>query len=653
MSGVINNALQDSLDVLQRETNDLFEEMAQWQLHNTDLIVGGSPSQGQLQLVQLQETFTQLYQLVMSLKRQSTTGVNFDLNNKTLDLNQVRALVVPFSTSNTVIQGIQGGENSFSVKMKDLIAKYTLVALYHIALTKLLKYTLPVNEELLYWELISSATWRKLLYAFQTTPLRLTNLVKSVISDISSTTENFALPTNLTSESTWELMKHYSTLIYNSLYQNLLANNIRGFYTFVGSRPSWKLRQTPVQYARIILGAPLVSVFEETDRKKRETLDLQSQNAKKLGALLTSIPSLSSMDAACLIDKAQFVLSTISGVDDREEEDILKIMNDALEQLAMQTKFRKYELDTISRPSFLTRYWPSLCLTLLYGPSTVISIITNRYAILEFIKTNLVDTMFGFWQNWILKPVNDILSTIRHDDSSEISIMSQNSLDSDLESLKRMVIEYTVDNTPDYKHFSGAELTNLKEQLNRMVSTGDLTPMMKGYEQDIKTPLKNLVSGRLPRALLIQLQKTKVDGAVAMSGIDKLLKSQELVFGIVAASPSLIILIYLSDAINSYLQKGYLTSRSSDYKLQASKNLNNIERLLSSSKDSEGEELDYINGMLLLEIISLRNSGLFIVPKVRRSEWIRDVNDLANNKLSIRHRLDTVTRIYHVHGRFF
>jgi nuclear control of ATPase protein 2 len=39
------------------------------------------------------------------------------------------------------------------------------------------------------------------------------------------------------------------------------------------------------------------------------------------------------------------------------------------------------------------------------------------------------------------------------------------------------------------------------------------------------------IRGDLIRALLIQVQKTKVDVELAMSGIDTLLKSQELVFG--------------------------------------------------------------------------------------------------------------------------
>ena len=44
------------------------------------------------------------------------------------------------------------------------------------------------------------------------------------------------------------------------------------------------------------------------------------------------------------------------------------------------------------------------------------------------------------------------------------------------------------------------------------------------------------IRGDLIRALLIQVQKTKVDVELAVSGIDALLKSQELVFGYYFAS---------------------------------------------------------------------------------------------------------------------
>jgi nuclear-control-of-ATPase protein 2 len=78
------------------------------------------------------------------------------------------------------------------------------------------------------------------------------------------------------------------------------------------------------------------------------------------------------------------------------------------------------------------------------------------------------------------------------------------------------------------EHSNPAEPTDF---IADKVREGDLTPVLRAYEKDLRTPFVGTVRGDLVRALLIQIQKTKVDVEVAMSGIDALLKSQELVFG--------------------------------------------------------------------------------------------------------------------------
>jgi nuclear-control-of-ATPase protein 2 len=87
-----------------------------------------------------------------------------------------------------------------------------------------------------------------------------------------------------------------------------------------------------------------------------------------------------------------------------------------------------------------------------------------------------------------------------------------------------MVVEFAVDNTGNLND------TQIQE-LKAKVREGDLTPVLMAYEKDMKKPFFGAVKGNLIRALLIQIQKTKVDVEVAMGGIDSLLKSQELVFG--------------------------------------------------------------------------------------------------------------------------
>ena len=70
------------------------------------------------------------------------------------------------------------------------------------------------------------------------------------------------------------------------------------------------------------------------------------------------------------------------------------------------------------------------------------------------------------------------------------------------QSLERMALSLSKDK---YK-FSPAELEGLSMQIRR----GDLTPVLKVYEEDLKSPLKSAIAGSLIRSLLIQVQKMKV-----------------------------------------------------------------------------------------------------------------------------------------------
>jgi len=185
---------------------------------------------------------------------------------------------------------------------------------------------------------------------------------------------------------------------------------------------------------------------------------------------------------------------------------------------------------TYGRPSRVVRYWlPATALVL--SSSTLLRIFINRKAdIIAWIR-DLGTTTIDFWYNWVVEPVKRIIGTIRHDKDSEIAIMSKESLEGDRASLERMVVDFAKDipETAGGAPLGDAELTRVRAK----VREGDLTPVLRAYENDLRKPFIGTVRGNLIRALLIQIQKTKVDVEVAMSGIDALLKSQELVFGFV------------------------------------------------------------------------------------------------------------------------
>jgi nuclear-control-of-ATPase protein 2 len=179
------------------------------------------------------------------------------------------------------------------------------------------------------------------------------------------------------------------------------------------------------------------------------------------------------------------------------------------------------------RPSRVTRYWIPVSLAVLSSSASLKFLARRQDQILQWIM-DFGATLIDFGGNWVVDPIRKLIGTIRHDEKSEIAIMSKNSLVADRASLERMVIDFVRDRPDTSQGRLPIEDTTA---IANAVKEGDLTPVLKAYERDLRTPFVGTVRGDLVRALLIQIQKTKVDVEIAISGIDALLKSQELVFG--------------------------------------------------------------------------------------------------------------------------
>jgi nuclear control of ATPase protein 2 len=155
-----------------------------------------------------------------------------------------------------------------------------------------------------------------------------------------------------------------------------------------------------------------------------------------------------------------------------------------------------------------------------------------------------------------------------------------------------MVVDFAIDN-PVNATGSSAPLTDIEiADIRSKVREGDLTPVLKAYEKDLASPFKGTVRGNLIRALLIQIQKTKVDVEVAMGGIDALLKSQELVFGFVGLTPGILVTYFAASYLRSSLteKRGAKAARKQGKLLRQ---LRNIDRILSNSTPTDYGELPY------------------------------------------------------------
>ena len=106
------------------------------------------------------------------------------------------------------------------------------------------------------------------------------------------------------------------------------------------------------------------------------------------------------------------------------------------------------------RPSRLIRYWLPAA-ALLVSSTTILRIFVNRREeILTWIQ-EFGQTIIDFWTNWVVEPTKKVIGTIRHDEDSEVSILSKRSLEADRASLERMVVDFAIKNPVnlEFKHF--------------------------------------------------------------------------------------------------------------------------------------------------------------------------------------------------------
>lgn len=299
------------------------------------------------------------------------------------------------------------------------------------------------------------------------------------------------------------------------------------------------------------------------------------------------------------------------------------------------------------RPSRLVRYWLPATI-LLISSTTILRIFVNRREeILTWVR-EFGQTVIDFWTNWVVEPAKKVVGTIRHDEESEVSIMSKRSLETDRASLERMVVDFAIKN-PDGPTLNESQIADIRAK----VREGDLTPVLRSYEKDIQSPVKGAIVGNLASALLIQVQKTKVDVEVAMSGIDSILKSQELLFGFIGLTPGVLV------SIGVYRwTRGVFSSRKGVQRWAKQGRmlliLRNIDRILTGATPTEFGETSYKDhGLLLCEVHLLRQAASDVLPRRIFHDFLVEVDELVDVRSGLERQQKVVERIRWAYSKWF
>lgn len=580
--------------------------------------------------------------------------------------------LLEFKTNDSEDNGVNAAQEH---ELEWLVVSKATAQTFGLILDTLLDQTIPLSSEIAYWDEVLGSYRYTSLYTIQTSPLRLWAWASDVYRDAGQRLRSMR-------SSNKEKGRAESMSV---------SGRWRQFYGLV--RDSVRARSLADMQSKVF--SPLTKSRLEARTKRSRLRRLHEMTASGLGILMdegmifdvNDEDSISSRDRSgngdewrSVVSKSISLMETVLGNmtalelgTGELEETVFQGVEDDAEStqpgpISSQTIRLAVRLDNIlsrglpahiaatsdlsreyGRPSRLIRYWlPGFALFL--SSSTLLRIFVNRRAqIITWIQ-DLGTTTIDFWNNWVVEPVKKVIGTIRHDKDSEFAIMSKDSLQGDRASLERMVVDFATDNpnTPTGAPLTEAEIAGVRAK----VKEGDLTPVLRAYEKDLQKPFVGTIRGDLIRALLIQIQKTKVDVEVAVGGIDNLLKSQELVFGFVGLTPGVLVCLGLSRWLSGVFagRKGRIQGSKQGSLVRV---LRNIDRILISSTPSGNGVLSYKDhGMLLCEAHVLRQKARPILPGEIYNDFLEEIHDLVDLRTGIDRQMHIVARIRWAYSRW-
>lgn len=409
----------------------------------------------------------------------------------------------------------------------------------------LLKQIINLNNEIDYWEDVLGSRLNTGIYTLQTLPVRIWQGTSSALTNRSN-----GGPSSPPVSSTVGWTQFYNSICgcFRPIWWYSLKPMIRspllasrsGIYR---KRDSLRERKDLIACGVGIVMKNCISQYatrEDNDHGFREPLDgLWRDEIFESVALMVALletthnendPRLLE-DLITLFDKSKASNQFHHGAPRAGQSPsvVVERLRHVLEDLLPnQTTLSARTIADFGRPSRAVRYWLPVSVGL-FSSSTLFKILANRHREIIMWIVDIGSTTVQFWSNWVVDPIQRLIRTIRHDENSEIALMSRNSLEADRASLERMVVDFTNDRIESRNGDPSMNTSAVTER----VREGDLTPVLRAYERDLRNPFMGTVRGDLVRALLIQIQKTKVDVEIAIGGIDSLLRSQELVFGYV------------------------------------------------------------------------------------------------------------------------
>ncbi|ESK95766.1 hypothetical protein Moror_12495 [Moniliophthora roreri MCA 2997] len=604
-------------------------------------------------------------ELVEAAKRklQSTIATLDDIDTLELFRNTEPAIAVLSELTGDDYKTVREhtAKDDEQIALEQTVLNKIVVSLYAQALSILLSQSIQVEREIDWWSDVERSRLNIAYYMLQTFPGRLLNMLHTIHTRLQE--ENLPMrlsqltPSSLRSLFPSQGSFHPSILI-TSLFPHLHHNTqllALPSLSYAGSKvegrdPLHLFTSILSQLTRCLwhfIALPYHLTRQECLFKRQQLEEIRDERASALGALAQARLALN--DILEQNDQEAFRLFSsemdqiLCGEATKQQTSLSGIRHFSSVTLPRAASLHTIQLQSnqLLRPSRFTLIWPRLILgppLLLYAASTLYH---SRGSLMELARESK-EVVKGFVVDWLIEPLMGVLDTVRSKDRSVI--VSKEGVEADFDSLERMALSLA----KDQLHYGPEQLG----ELSRQVRAGDLTPVLKLYEEDIRNPLKSAVTGTLLRTVFIQVQKAKVDIDQALAGIDRLLKSQELTFAFVGVAPAFSI-VYLSVGYLRQVWQGGRGRGRYGGKHQRARVLfamRRIERLLIHDQRSQVSNLT--SGLLMLSVAQLQSYAETYLPDRSRLKtgFLEDVEDLQDPALGGRERRLVLERMWRSWG---
>jgi nuclear-control-of-ATPase protein 2 len=325
------------------------------------------------------------------------------------------------------------------------------------------------------------------------------------------------------------------------------------------------------------------------------------------------------------------------GTNEATPELLLNVLLDTLEYLP---KFEITVLEYLQRwrsPGHLQRNWFWYTLGSTVASYSCIKFLNNRQQIMANMQ-EARGIMSNFTYEHVLEPVmkiyHHVFKTLKN---RQIETTSQQLGASRLH-LSNMLRAYGM----EHQDFTAKEVES-------MAARGDMSIVMKRYEEEVQKPLRSIGSGGIVQALLIQIQKLKVDTETTMLAVDQLIEANEINFELAATIPALLVVFPVLNALYQFWRSKKIPMFEQKAFYQLRLLLRKIDKVLTNySNNQTGGSLSATGaGYILLHSarIDSLSRGIINGPELRHlREDLADLNSPAYTVAQKRFVIDRMTR---------